>query len=142
MSKKTLGSSRFYKENNIYYCEINYKNHKFIGSTKLHPDDKEFEYETVGYTIAEARAEIKRLQYVREMTKAELHALEHLCATSRTFPDTNIYHRLMEQIGEKKEKIEAATESINACSTFIKTYINEKSRMWRYIRERQSAKND
>lgn len=142
MSKKTLGSSKFYKENSTYYCEINYRNHKFIGSTKLHPDDKEFEYDTVGYTIAEARAEIKRLQYVREMTKAELHALKHLYATSRIFPDTNVYHRLMEQISEKKEKIEAATECINDCSTFITTYINEKSRMWHYIREREQAKND
>lgn len=140
MSKKTYGVSKFYTEDNTYYCEINYQNHKFIGSTIIHPEDEDFKYQSVGYTIAETRAEIKRLQYVKEITKAELHALEHLNATSRTFPDTNIYHRLMEQINDKKNKIKLIDECINDYHKFIYTYINEKDKMWKFIRERDKVK--
>lgn len=142
MSKKTYGTSKFYIRDNTYYCEINYKDHKFIGSTKCDPVDEDFKYETIGYTIAETRAEIKRLQYIKEITKAELRALKHLYATSRTFPDTNIYHRLMEQINNKKEKIELINECINDYHKFIYTYINEKDRFWKMIRERNKVRKD
>lgn len=139
MSKKTYGTSKFYKKDDTYYCEINYKNHKFIGSTIVHSDDKDFEYETIGYTIAENRAEVKRLQYVREMTKVELHTLEHLYATSRTFPETNIYHHLMEQIHNKKKKIKLITECIEDYKDFNCRYITDKDRIWNFIRERNKV---
>lgn len=139
MSKKTYGTSRFYKKDDIYYCEINYRNHKFIGSTTIHPDDKDFEHESIGYTIAENRAEVKRLQYVRELTKVELRTLEHLYATSRTFPETNIYHHLVGQIKNKKKKIKLITECIDDYNDFIRQYITDKDKIWNFIRERNKA---
>lgn len=137
MSKKTYGKATFYTENDIYYCVINYRNHKFIGSTKCVPDDKEYERENIGYTIAEYRAEIKRLQYLRELTKVEAQALKHLRETSKA-AETNVYHHLLEQIHQKEQKIELITESINDLRSYVETYIAQKNAINQWLKAREN----
>jgi hypothetical protein len=47
-------------------CTIKYKGKEFIGIANCHPDDTDFESERVGMTIAEARANIKVLCFMRD----------------------------------------------------------------------------
>lgn len=54
--------------NGIYKVKIKYGENTFIGYARLHPEDKEYESELVGFTIAHMRAAKKALIYYRDLT--------------------------------------------------------------------------
>ena len=64
---------------------IKYNNQEFEGKAVCHPEDRDFESARVGLTIAEARANIKVLRYIRECElKPQLKILNHLYANIKT----------------------------------------------------------
>lgn len=136
MSK--FGKTAYSHVGNIYYCTINYKNHIFMGIAVCKECDKEFEHENIGYTIAETRAEIKRLSYDKELARERLSALIHLRETSRIVESDNMNRKLNEQIALEEEKIDLINNSIKSMRENLYTYITTKEKLWKYIRTKES----
>lgn len=81
MSYKTNYS---YSEGNAKFT-INYHGQVFVGTAKCHPEDSDFESARVGLTIAESRANIQVLRYIRDYElKPQLKILNHLYMNMRT----------------------------------------------------------
>ena len=59
--------------------QINYKGYQFLGVAQCHSEDMDFANERVGLTIAEARAVLKVLRFVRDTEVAQqIKILKHL----------------------------------------------------------------
>lgn len=130
--KNKFGKETFYKVDHTYYCRINYKDHIFIGETTCHPEDIDFETECTGYTIAEYRAEIKRLRFVRDETQAELRAMERLRATARIFKGSNVERHLLAEISSLTNKISLINETICDIQNLTKEYIERKDMIQKF----------
>lgn len=139
MSKK-FGTEKFYKDGDDYVCEINYKDHQFTGRTHCYPDDKEFERDSIGFTISEIRAEIKRLRFVRDQTMAELRAMKRLAATSHVVEGSNIEKHLNCEIIDLGDSIDAINDAIDDLREGMKDYIVGKERFWNFIKEKERKK--
>lgn len=139
MSK--YGKATYSHIGNIYYCTIDYKNHTFMGTAICKECDREFEHENIGYTIAETRAEIKRLSYEKELARERLNALIHLRETSRIVENNNMNRRLNEQIALEKKKISLINSSIKSMRENLHTYITTKEKLWKYIRAKESKQS-
>jgi hypothetical protein len=57
------------------HCEIKYDNIIFTGDAKCLPDDNDFESERTGCFIAEMKANLKKLKYIRKNLKKEQKGL-------------------------------------------------------------------
>lgn len=51
------------------FVQVKFNNKKYLGSAHLHPHDKEYSSEKVGYTIALSRARIKILREEKQKAK-------------------------------------------------------------------------
>ena len=58
-----------------FTSEIKYNNITFTGDAKCLPEDKDFESERTGCFIAEVKANIKKLKYIRKNLRQELKGL-------------------------------------------------------------------
>ena len=56
----------FSTDENYSYCELRYNNLTFTGIAQCHPEDEDMKSERTGYFIAETRANIQKLQWVRD----------------------------------------------------------------------------
>lgn len=61
---------------NITIVGIDYNGLQFIGTAKIHPEDKDFNSKKVGKNIATSRARIKILQYAYDTIQEELRFKE------------------------------------------------------------------
>lgn len=129
--KSKFGNAVFYKDSSKYICRIDYKNHTFIGETTCYPEDKAYESENTGYTIAESRAEINRLRFVRDEVSAELKAMKRLRSTAHVVKGSNIEKHLNEEITSLTYRLDLINETIQDIRSSIKHYIEDKDRLYR-----------
>jgi hypothetical protein len=54
------------EENGTAFCTIFYKNYTFTGEAQCHPDDRDMMSKLTGQSIAEARAALKYLRFIRD----------------------------------------------------------------------------
>jgi hypothetical protein len=72
-------------ENNVSTCIIKDKNREYVGKAYCHPEDLEFKSQITGTNIAEVRAQIKRLQSIKNNEiKPALKSLKHLLNNMKT----------------------------------------------------------
>lgn len=129
--KNKFGKASYYKDGSVYICEINYKDHIFIGRTICYPSDRTYESENTGYTIAESRAEIQRLCFVRDEVNAELRAMKRLRSTARIVKGSNLEKHLNEEITSLSYRLDLISETIQDIKNSIKHYIEDKDRLYR-----------
>lgn len=127
--KNKFGKATFYKIDHTYYCRIEYKDHTFIGETTCLPEDTEYESERTGYTIAEYRAEIKRLRFERDNMQAELRALKRMRSTTHIVKNSNVEKHLLIEISSLLDKIGLINETIRDIQKMTKEYIEHKDIM-------------
>jgi len=58
-------------EDDFYFAEISFEDYEFRGCAILHPEDKEYASDIVGYTIAHMRAVKQALMYFRDIAEYE-----------------------------------------------------------------------
>lgn len=120
-------------------CIIKYQGMEFVGEATCHPEDKDFESERIGLTIAEARANIKVLQFIRKFEiKPQLKILNHLYTNMKTSthftPDSYEAKMLRSQINALKKELEMIENDIKYEKKFVKDYIDGKNKMHQRLR--------
>lgn len=140
MPKNKYGTEEFKHIDDTYYCIIHYKDHDFVGSTTIRPADKDFESEWIGYTIAEYRAEIKRLKYCKEVLLIQLKTIERLRSTSHLIVGSNYAKHLEEERFSLNAELILVKQSIEDLKQYLSDYIHNKDRLWKHLRERDKNK--
>jgi hypothetical protein len=120
-------------------CTITYKGLDFMGTAKCHDDDRDFESERVGMSIAECRANIKLLGFMRDHEiKPQLKILNHLLATMRTSqfynPISYEAKRVRSQIRAIEKELAAINNAIADERKFLKDYIDGKDKLFKRLR--------
>ena len=118
---------------------ITYNGYRFVGEATCHPDDKDFESERVGLTIAEARANIKVLRHMRNCeVKPQLKILNHLLSNMKTSKSYNPISYEAKMLRSQIHTIEKELATINNAiadeQKFIKDYIDGKDKMYKKLR--------
>ena len=127
------------KETGISQCLIKYNEIYCDGEAHCHPDDMDFESERVGLTIAEARANIKVLRFMRDYEiKPQLKILTHLYSNMKTSTHFNPISyeagMLRSQIRVIEKELATINNAIADEQKFIKDYINGKDKMYKRLR--------
>ena len=127
------------KETGIAQCLIKYNGIYCDGKAHCHPDDMDFESERVGLTIAEARANIKVLRFMRDYEiKPQLKILTHLYSNMKTSTHFNPISyeagMLRSQIRAIEKELATINNAIADEQKFIKDYINGKDKMYKRLR--------
>lgn len=120
-------------------CIINYKGFDFIGCAKCHPEDEDMESERVGMTIAETRASIKVINFIRDYeVKPQLKILNHLYSNMRRskYYNPNSYEAKMlrSQIRVIEKELATINNQIADERKFVKDYIDGKDKLYQRLR--------
>ena len=119
--------------------QINYKGYQFLGVAQCHSEDMDFANERVGLTIAEARAVIKVLRFVRDTEIAQqIKILKHLYSNIETSrfhnPKSHESRRIRSQIRALERELEAINNAIADEKHLIKDYNYGKDKLYKRLR--------
>ena len=133
------------EENGTAFATIFYKNYTFTGEAFCHPDDKDMMSKLTGQTIAEYRATIKYLRFIRDCElQPQLKALKQLYYSmnhSKYFnPESYEAKMLYRQIKNLKEDLEAIKEEIQHQKDSLKAYLEIKEADHAKIRAHKAKK--
>lgn len=122
---------------------IRYKKKEFCGESFCHPEDKDFESEKVGLLIAETRAAVKVLKYIRDCElKPFLNGLNHILASMNRGKKYNLksqeYKLIKRQFYITKKEINNINEEIFTLNNTLTSYIEEKDKFYKKIRKARS----
>jgi hypothetical protein len=120
-------------------CTINYKGLTFMGTATCHADDRDFMSERVGMSIAECRANIKLLRFIRDHEiKPQLKILNHLLNNMKNSKHYNPISyeakMLRSQIRAIEKELVAINNSIADEQKFLKDYIDGKDKLFKRLR--------
>ena len=120
-------------------CTMTYKGINFSGEAKCHPDDMDYGGERTGMSIAEARANIKVLCFIRDHEiKNQLKILNHLyCNIQNSKYYNEKSHEssmLRNQIAAIEAELAAIKNAIADERKFLKDYINGKDELYKKLR--------
>ena len=121
-------------------CILTYRGMEFEGKAFCHPDDMDMASKLTGWNIAEARAIIKHLKYVRDFElKAQLkvlHQFYNTINTSKRFNEQSYEsYMLRKRIKNLQLDLDAVKEEIAITKKFLNEYIEMKLRDHKMIRE-------
>ena len=119
--------------------QINYKGYQFFGVAQCHSEDMDFANERVGLTIAEARAVMKVLRFVRDTEIIQqIKILKHLYSNIETSqfhnPKSHESRRIRSQIRALERELEAINNAIADEKRFIKDYVDGKDKLYKRLR--------
>lgn len=132
------------EESHVSTCCIQEVNNGpvFVGTAECHEDDFDMESPRVGKEIAFRRAKIKQLQHIKNNeTKPKLEALQHLYGcmahSARFNPESYENTMLQRQIRHLEFDLATINEMIEYERKSLKTYIDDKDRMYKHIRQKR-----
>lgn len=130
------------KESGFAQCLIKYNGVYCDGEARCHPDDMDFESERIGLTIAEARANIKVLRFMRDYEiKPQLKILNHLYSNmkSSTYYNPKSYEAKMlrSQIHAIEKELATINNGIADERKFVKDYIDGKEKFHQRLRAKK-----
>lgn len=116
----------------------------FIGEAICHEDDYDMCSRRTGQEIAFARAKIKHMQHIKNNEiKPKLDALKHLYGcmahSSKFNPESYENTMLQRQIRLLEFDLATINEMIKYERENLKTYINDKDRMYKHIRKKREG---
>lgn len=135
----------------VAYCVLTYKDKKFRGEASCHPEDKDMMNRLTGQTIAEYRAIIKYLTFIKDFElRPQLQALNHLyhCMKNSKHFNKKSYEAksLFRQIHLLEKDIKEIQDIIKTTEIDLQNYIAKKEKDHKIIREkiaeRQLDKNN
>lgn len=121
-------------------CTLFYKQYEFTGVANCHPDDQDMMSKLTGQTIAEYRATIKYLRFIRDCElQPQLKALKQLYYSMKhsKYFDPKSYEAKMlyRQINILKEDLKENKYLIDLTKTQLEAYIVGKERDHQQLRE-------
>ena len=127
------------KESGTARCLIKYNGIYCDGEAHCHPDDMDFESERVGMTIAEIRAHIKVLTFIRDHEiKPQLQILKHLYSNIKTSkhynPKSHESVMIRSQIRSLEKELTAINYDIADERKYLKDYISGKDKLYNKLR--------
>ena len=130
---------KFVYEDGHAMCTINYKGLTFMGTATCHEDDRDFMSERVGLSIAECRANIKLLSFIREHEiKPQLKILNHLYSNMRNSKRYNPISYEASMLRSQIRAIENELTTINNAVAderkYLKDYIDGKDKLFQRLR--------
>ena len=128
------------EENGTAFATIFYKNYTFTGEAFCHPDDKDMMSKLTGQTIAEYRATIKYLRFIRDCElQPQLKALKQLYYSmnhSNHFnPKSYEAKTLYRQINILKDDLKENKYLIDLTKSQLKAYLTTKERDRKQLRD-------
>lgn len=134
-------------EEGLAICKVYYNNIEFKGTASCHPDDIDMCSKMTGQTIAELRAEIKKLQHIRDNElRPQLKVLNQLYYAMNRSKEYNkksyeskMLYRAIKNISNELDMIK---EMLDNDRKFLKEYIDLKDMYYKNIRSRREAKAD
>ena len=134
-------------EKGLAICKMYYNNIEFKGTAFCHPDDMDMCSKMTGQTIAELRAEIKKIQHIRDNElRPQLKALNQLYYAMNRSKEYNkksyeskMLYRAIKNISNELDMIK---EILDSDRKFLKDYIGLKDIYYKNIRSRREAKAD
>lgn len=123
-------------------CVIFYKDKQFVGIACCHPEDDDMRSALTGQTIAEMRATIDYLKYVRDVEiKPQLASLKQLYFSmkhSKRFnPKSYEAKTLIRHIKSYEDDLANIKKMIEQERTDLRQYINQKDAMYRLLRSKR-----
>jgi hypothetical protein len=131
----------FWNETNgIAFCTIYYDKYSFTGEAQCHPDDRDMMSKLTGQTIAEMRATIKYLRFIRDCElQPQLKALKQLYYSinhSKYFnPKSYEAKMLYRQINHINEDLKENKYLIDLTKSQLETYLITKERDHKQLRD-------
>ena len=123
-------------------CDIYYDGQYFTGYAKCLPEDEDFWSERTGCFIAECKANIKKLKYLRNQLTPALSTLKNLEKTLQCCKKYNAdsfeAKRLRKEIYIQQEKIDELNEAIKEEQEYLSKYITEKDAFYHKIRAKRA----
>ena len=126
-------------------CTLYYKDKEFLGQAYCHTDDTDMRSKLTGKIIAEFRATIKYLQFIRDYeVRPQLRALYQLYYSmkhSTNFnPKSYEAKALYRQIRNLEKDLTAVKEELADTRKCLKEYVNLKEKDYQKIREYRNKK--
>ena len=130
---------------------IFYKNYTFTGEAQCHPDDQDMMSKLTGQTIAEYRAILKYLRFIRDCElQPQLKSLKQLYYSmnhSKYFhPKSYEVKMLYRQINQLTEDLKENKYLIDLTKKELKTYLITKERdhtqLRNFIKKKELAENN
>ena len=127
-------------------CVYRFHGEDYWENAYCHPEDKQFQSEKIGCTIAELRAHIKALTQWRDLElRPGLKALKQLhysINTSKYYnPDDYAEKMITRQIELKQSDIDVANEQIHALKAQLKDYLRNLAKVNESLRRQRLDKN-
>lgn len=144
---KKRNEPKFTYKDNYTKCEVFDPKYgrTFIGEAYCHPDDADFQSLITGSTLAELRAERKALTAYKNDLRVKREALQQYFYSinqSKQFnPFSYEVNMLMRQIEMLKAEFEEIREQIKLLKVYEQKYIDEKDRVYKYLREKRNENN-
>lgn len=120
---------------------IYYNGQSFVGQAHCHDDDNDMESERTGLTIAEARAHIKMMKFIKKYEiEPKVDVLRHLVNNiqSSKHHDPHAYESCMlrSQYAHWVEKLAEIKTDIEEEEKYLKEYIDQKDKLYQRLRAR------
>ena len=124
----------------VAWCTLFYKNYEFTGIANCHPDDKDMKSKLTGQTIAEYRATLKYLRFIRDCElQSQLKSLKQLYYSmnhSKHFnPKSYEAKMLYRQINHLTEDLKENKYLIDLTKSELKVYLTTKERDHKQLRD-------
>ena len=121
-------------------CTLFYKNYEFTGVANCHPDDQDMMSKLTGQTIAEYRATLKYLRFIRDCElQPQLKSLKQLYYSmnhSKYFnPKSYEAKMLYRQINHLTEDLKENKYLIDLTKSELKAYLTTKERDHKQLRD-------
>ena len=139
------------EEKGIAFTTLYYKNRAFIAKAQCHPDDRDMMSKLTGQTIAEYRATLKYLRFIRDYElQPQLKSLRQLYYSMKHSKKFNpkSYEAIMlyRQIHHIEDDIKEIEFMITNTKNDLQCYLNTKEKdhiqLRNYLQKKQLADNN
>jgi hypothetical protein len=121
-------------------CILDYNGYKFIGEAQCHPEDMDVMSKLTGYNIAEMRATLEFLRYIRDIELGlqlkSLYQLYYSMSHSKNYNKKSYEAKMLyRQINRLETDLAAVKEEIDNVKQTLKKYLEQKEKDHAKIRE-------
>lgn len=126
------------------YVEVFFEGFSFVGGATLHPEDREYNSDIVGFTIAHMRAIKQALIYLREEARNEYYLINKVvcdilqCQDAEVVDPTFKFRKKAYQAKKKWNKYQVA---VNAMNDEIREYIANQDKAISSIKRQRKMRD-
>lgn len=133
----------FRTEGNYSYCDLTYNNLTFTGVAQCHPDDMDMLSERTGYCIAEIRANLQKLRWVRDyeilpVLKSYKHLYDCISHAPKFNKDSYEAQAIWRKINQLEHDLADLRAAIKEERDYLRDYIAKKEIIFQRIRKGKS----